>query len=45
MRTVLPALAQAVVFNSTPYEGLVGNLKDCLQVYILFLWRLTGCQQ
>ncbi|XP_055805079.1 DNA ligase 6-like isoform X1 [Solanum dulcamara] len=31
MRTVLPALAQAVVFNSTPYEGLVGNLKDCLQ--------------
>ncbi|TMW94034.1 hypothetical protein EJD97_010853 [Solanum chilense] len=31
MRTVLPALAQAVVFNSTPYEGLVENLKDCLQ--------------
>ncbi|XP_060193052.1 DNA ligase 6 isoform X2 [Lycium barbarum] len=31
MRTVLPALAQAVVFNSTPYEGLVENLKECLQ--------------
>ncbi|CAN4079927.1 unnamed protein product [Withania somnifera] len=31
MRTVLPALAQAVVFNSTPHEGLVENLKDCLQ--------------
>lgn len=44
MRTVLPALAQAVVFNST-HEGLVENLKDCLQVYILFLWKLTGWQQ
>ncbi|MCD9642954.1 hypothetical protein HAX54_030022 [Datura stramonium] len=31
MRTVLPALAQAVVFNSTLHEGLVENLKDCLQ--------------
>ncbi|KAF3646928.1 putative histone chaperone ASF1B-like [Capsicum annuum] len=31
MRTVLPALAQAVVFNSIPHEGLVDNLKDCLQ--------------
>ncbi|KAJ8567441.1 hypothetical protein K7X08_019649 [Anisodus acutangulus] len=31
MRTVLPALAQAVALNSTPYEGLVENLKECLQ--------------
>ena len=35
MRTVLPALAQAVVFNSSPnfyHEGKVENLKEKLQV-------------
>lgn len=39
MRTVLPALAQAVVFNSSPnfyHEGKVDNLKENLQVNTIF---------
>ncbi|KAL7190750.1 hypothetical protein ACSBR2_022933 [Camellia fascicularis] len=31
MRTVLPALAQAVVMNSSLYEGTVENLKERIQ--------------
>jgi DNA ligase-1 len=37
MRTVLPALAQAVFINSSPnfyHEGRVENLKEKLQVII-----------
>jgi len=47
LRTVLPALAHAVVMNSLPtvcQEGTAENLKAALQVYfgIIFFFTMTN---
>lgn len=37
MRTVLPALAQAVVMNASLHEKRVENLKEQLQVCLILI--------